>query len=166
MKRIRGGAERKSQKGTNMTRVCGIDFGLVVFAAVSDGKIVKIEGTRNLTNTAQAILELVAYVGEKYDVIVVEGLKGTGSIAHAIRWFKKSMKRQYPGKRVISADNNYPSTKLCNACGRFNNLGSSRMYICIGCGAEEDRDLNAAKNLKDWHTRGQYWKDDSWWTDD
>lgn len=44
----------------------------------------------------------------------------------------------------------YPSSKTCRHCGRIkNDLGlSDRIYRC-SCGYIEDRDLNAALNLKD-----------------
>ena len=44
----------------------------------------------------------------------------------------------------------FPSTKTCNACGRINDALTlkDRHWVCA-CGAEHDRDLNAAKNIKD-----------------
>ena len=44
----------------------------------------------------------------------------------------------------------YPSTKMCRACGRINDTLklADRHWVCE-CGAEHDRDLNAAKNIKD-----------------
>lgn len=48
------------------------------------------------------------------------------------------------------ADRNFPSTKTCSCCGNvFNNtLTRDRMFICSECGYTEDRDLNAAYNLR------------------
>ena len=47
---------------------------------------------------------------------------------------------------------NYPSTQLCHVCGYKNiNLRgntSIRSWICPSCGTEHDRDINAAKNIK------------------
>ena len=47
----------------------------------------------------------------------------------------------------------YPSSKLCHACGCINqNLKlSDRVFHC-DCGYIEDRDLNAALNLRDAET--------------
>ena len=51
-------------------------------------------------------------------------------------------------KRTIRVGRFFPSTKLCSECGRLNpNLTlSGRAWLC-GCGAQHDRDLNAAKNI-------------------
>ncbi len=57
------------------------------------------------------------------------------------------------GNNFIQADLFYPSTQLCNCCGHrlegSNKLKlQDRIYKCPKCGNEEDRDINAAKNLK------------------
>lgn len=51
------------------------------------------------------------------------------------------------GIPVIKADRNYPSSKLCSRCG---NRGYfyHRNFKCPICGYIEDRDLNAAYNLR------------------
>ena len=51
---------------------------------------------------------------------------------------------------LIKADSNYPSTKMCSCCGNTiaNTLTRDRMFICSECGYKEDRDLNAAYNLR------------------
>ena len=51
---------------------------------------------------------------------------------------------------LIIADSNYPSTKMCSCCGNTiaNTLTRDRMFICSACGYKEDRDLNAAYNLR------------------
>jgi putative transposase len=48
------------------------------------------------------------------------------------------------------ADRFYPSSKLCSSCGSVKHdlKLRDRVYICGTCGAEIDRDLNAAMNLK------------------
>ncbi|MEU4807674.1 IS607 family element RNA-guided endonuclease TnpB [Nocardia fluminea] len=53
------------------------------------------------------------------------------------------------GSILVSAERFYPSTKTCSGCGRRKpNLSlSERSYVCEHCGAEIDRDLNAAVNL-------------------
>lgn len=50
---------------------------------------------------------------------------------------------------LIIADKWFPSSKLCNNCGcvKSNLKLSVRTYTC-SCGYVEDRDINAAKNLK------------------
>ena len=50
--------------------------------------------------------------------------------------------------QIILADRFYPSSKICNHCGKIkHNLKlSDRIYKC-DCGYTEDRDINASKNL-------------------
>ena len=59
------------------------------------------------------------------------GLSGfLARLAHRCRWF--------------------PSSKLCGQCGDRNDslTLSDRRWVCPNCGAENERDLNAALNLK------------------
>lgn len=55
------------------------------------------------------------------------------------------------GIKLIVADRWYPSSKLCNCCGKIKKdlKLSDRIYRCE-CGYIEDRDVNAAKNLMDY----------------
>lgn len=51
-------------------------------------------------------------------------------------------------KHLAVIDRWYPSTKLCRECGTLNTLTlADRVWTC-GCGAEHDRDLNAAQNIR------------------
>lgn len=51
---------------------------------------------------------------------------------------------------LVIADPAYPSTKRCSCCGNIigNKLKRGRVFKCCECGYEEDRDLNAAYNLR------------------
>lgn len=51
---------------------------------------------------------------------------------------------------LIIADKHFPSTKTCSCCGNSddNILTRDRMFKCRGCGYIEDRDMNAAYNLR------------------
>jgi putative transposase len=53
------------------------------------------------------------------------------------------------GARLVTADKFYPSSKLCSQCGRLNRdlKLSNRVFRCLECGLENDRDLNSALNL-------------------
>lgn len=53
------------------------------------------------------------------------------------------------GKNLILIDRFFPSSKTCSCCGVINkNLKlSDREWFCV-CGAEHDRDINAAVNIK------------------
>jgi putative transposase len=54
------------------------------------------------------------------------------------------------GTAVVLANRWYPSSKLCARCGeRYDKLGlNERIWTCATCGAQHDRDVNAAINLK------------------
>jgi len=55
------------------------------------------------------------------------------------------------GKHIIKADRYFPSSQMCHACGTLNPAVRDvciRRWICPVCGAEHDRDHNAAINLK------------------
>ena len=61
-------------------------------------------------------------------------------------------KALWRGGRFIKADWHFPSSKLCHGCGyRFALLDLSiREWCCPGCGLINDRDGNAALNLRDY----------------
>lgn len=52
---------------------------------------------------------------------------------------------------IYVADRFFPSSKTCNSCGCIKDslALSERVFRCEHCGAEIDRDLNAALNLRD-----------------
>ena len=54
------------------------------------------------------------------------------------------------GVKIVEADTFYPSSKTCSACGSKNSdlSLSDRTYHCSDCGHTQDRDLNAAINLR------------------
>ena len=54
------------------------------------------------------------------------------------------------GVKIVEADTFYPSSKTCSDCGTVDsNLSlSDRTYHCSTCSHTQDRDLNAAINLK------------------
>jgi putative transposase len=58
-------------------------------------------------------------------------------------------KAQWYGRTVVAVDRWYPSSKTCSACGRINPTMPLRVrsWTCPGCGADHDRDVNAAKNI-------------------
>lgn len=56
------------------------------------------------------------------------------------------------GVKLVVADRFYPSSKTCNGCGNVKDtltLGD-RTYVCDCCGHTQDRDVNAALNLRGW----------------
>jgi putative transposase len=59
-------------------------------------------------------------------------------------------KAAWCGRVLHVVDRYYPSSQLCSACGeRHRDLRlQDRRWTCSGCGAEHDRDVNAATNLE------------------
>ena len=52
---------------------------------------------------------------------------------------------------LVIVDRFFASTKICHNCGNKKKMKlSDRLYICPICGYIEDRDLNAALNIRDW----------------
>lgn len=59
-------------------------------------------------------------------------------------------KCKWQGKQFHQIDRFFPSSKLHAACGTLNTLSlADRTFVCQGCGEVLDRDLNAARNIKE-----------------
>lgn len=54
------------------------------------------------------------------------------------------------GCKVLRASQFFPSSKLCSGCGTKNDVGRKTYWTCFDCNMLHDRDINAAKNLKNW----------------
>lgn len=71
-----------------------------------------------------------------------------------VSWYELTRQLEYKakwnGRKYIKIDTFYASSQLCSVCG-YQNLDikdlSVRTWICPECGAEHDRDINAAKNI-------------------
>jgi len=101
-------------------------------------------------------------VSERPSVIVIEdlGIKGmmknhclAGAISDAsMAEFRRQLeyKAKWYGSRVLVADRFFPSSKLCSKCGRKNKKLElkDRRWACKHCHKTHDRDLNAARNLR------------------
>ena len=59
-------------------------------------------------------------------------------------------KAQWSGRTLSVVDRWYPSSKTCSACGAVNKALTlnQRNWTCPSCGAEHDRDDNAAVNIE------------------
>ena len=104
-----------------------------------------------------------ALVEQKPRFITVEDLNVTGMIKNRhlskavseqrFYSFREKLRRKAEiiGIEVRIADRFYPSSKTCHACGHVHSglKLKDRVYVCPACGFTEDRDLNAALNLRD-----------------
>ena len=110
---------------------------------------------RRLAFCHQLTTELI----RKYDTICLEDLNVVGIQkfnGHIVKdnifaMFRRQLeyKAVLYDKRVVIIDRWFPSSKTCNECGAIKSELSlnERIYECEHCGAVEDRDLNAAKNI-------------------
>ena len=96
-----------------------------------------------------------------YDLICTENLKVSGmqkfngSMVNDAGWSKLLSMVKYKstlkGKHMVSIHRYAPSTKTCNHCGTVKPIQiSERTYNCDKCGTSQDRDINAALNIRDW----------------
>jgi len=60
-------------------------------------------------------------------------------------------KAEWYGVNILRIGQFEPSSKTCNNCGYINkNLQlEDRVWVCNNCNTKLDRDINAAKNIKD-----------------
>ena len=87
----------------------------------------------------------------------VKGMMSDHRLAKAIgdaSWSGFYRKLEYKmadhGGVLVRVPRSYPSSQRCNCCGKINREVrdlSVRRWTCPDCGAEHDRDINAAKNI-------------------
>lgn len=108
------------------------------------------------------IHKLTRKLTTNFEVICIEDLNVKGMVKNrrlarsimdcSFYEFKRQLeyKSVWYGGVLEIADRFFPSSKLCSSCDEKNkNLKlEQRTWTCITCGVEHDRDLNAAKNLK------------------
>ena len=108
--------------------------------------------------------KLTTMLTRNYSTVVIEDLNVKGMMANhklarlvadmGFFEFRRQLmyKAETTGTNVVVADRWFPSSKRCNCCGferRDLDLGV-RDWICEQCGAQLDRDENAAINLKNY----------------
>jgi putative transposase len=112
---------------------------------------------------ADALHKATTDLAARYETIVGEDLNVTGMLANrrlaravADQGFGQARrmlgyKTTQNGGRLVVADRWYPSSKTCSACGwRKPSLTlAERTFTCEACGLVLDRDVNAARNLRD-----------------
>lgn len=97
----------------------------------------------------------------EHDAVVLEDLnvKGLGRTnlaksVHDAGWamlrFQLTYKARWQRKHLVVIGRFFPSSRLCTACGCINSdlTLADREWAC-GCGVSHDRDLNAARNIRD-----------------
>ena len=109
-------------------------------------------------------------IATEYDAVVVEDIDlrnmaqclKLGKNVHdngfgMFRIFLK-YKLEEQGKQFVKIDKWFPSSKMCHCCGIIKEdlQLSDRWYVC-DCGYENDRDYNAAMNIRDCGTRLLAW---------
>lgn len=102
-------------------------------------------------------------LSDAYDYICIEDLDMKG-MSQALKFGKTvadnswgrftsllQYKMEEKGKHLIKVDRFYPSSQTCHCCGALNPEIKDmkiRRWACPECGAEHDRDHNAAINIK------------------
>ena len=102
------------------------------------------------------------HLAEDYDAVCIETLN-MQAMSRLLRFWKSvsdnsfgklremlSYKLLLRGKRLILVDKWYASSQLCSECGYRNRAVKDlkiRQWKCPSCGAEHDRDINAAINI-------------------
>ncbi len=111
---------------------------------------------------ANALNQLPPMLVERFDVIAIEDLNVEGMLKNHKQArviadmspgeFRRPLQYQAAqrGKTVSVVDRCYPSSKTCSACGykRAKMPLSVRAWMCPACGIHQDRDINAAINLR------------------
>jgi putative transposase len=110
---------------------------------------------------ADALHKATTALAAKYETVVLEDLNVAGMtrnrrLARAVADQGFGQARQMLGYKtawnggvLAVADRWYPSSKMCSACGsvKAKLTLAKRVFLCEHCGHEEDRDVNAARNL-------------------
>lgn len=108
---------------------------------------------------ADGIHKMTTGLAAKASIIALETLNVAGmrknrklSRAIADAAFSEIVRQLgYKAQRVVQVAPFYPSSKTCNACGSINPVLTLdiRVWVCPACGTRLDRDVNAARNIRD-----------------
>ncbi len=107
--------------------------------------------------------KLTTEISDTYDIVCMEDLD-MKKISQSFNLGKRTYDNSYglfnrllqykmrdKGKLILYVDRYYPSSKLCSNCGYIKKdlKLSDRVWECPKCGTVHDRDINAAKNIKE-----------------
>jgi len=169
LRRLRIRSRRLSRKLEAARAAAGI-IGRIV-------KGTRLPASKNRTRGALALARLQARIARvrrdfthklttrlcrENQAVAVEDLNVRGMLANArlsraiidVGFYELRRQLQYKaaryGTHIVLADRWYPSSKLCSGCGTRNGglAPGERTWTCAGCGAQHDRDVNAAINLQ------------------
>lgn len=103
-------------------------------------------------------------IANQYDGAAVEDLNmrnmsnsefgnGKATMDNGYGMFRSMLEYKFKrrGKNLVKVAWNYPSSQMCHCCGSINPKVkdlSVRKWICPECGAVQDRDINAAINIR------------------
>ena len=108
-----------------------------------------------------AMHEATTKLVRQHQIICIEDLFVKGMNQHpklarqladaAFGEFRRQLeyKAKWYGRTLVAVDRWYPSSKTCSCCGHvLDELRlDQREWMCLMCGTEHDRDINAAKNV-------------------
>ena len=116
-----------------------------------------------ITNTRKDYLHKMTHeIISENQVIVSEDLQIKNMVKNHhlaksisdVSWYELTRqlgyKAEWNGRKYIKINTFYASSQLCSVCGYQNTEIkdlSIREWLCPGCGAKHDRDINAAKNI-------------------
>jgi len=110
---------------------------------------------------ADALHKATSMLAARYETVVIEDLNVAGMrqnrrLARAVgdQGFGEARrmlvyKTTWNGGTLVTADRWFPSSKTCSECGavKAKLTLKERTFRCESCGHQEDRDVNAARNL-------------------
>jgi len=126
-------------------KAVGIDLGITHFAITSDGT--KHGNPKSYRKYEKKLA--------KYQKRLAKKQKGSErNRGSAITFARERDLVKNPGFcKARKVDRFFPSSKTCNHCSRLHQIGEMpldiRSWQCPKCGTLHDRDINAAKNIKD-----------------
>lgn len=121
--------------------------------------------TRHAANQRKDFLQKQSTaIAKQYDAVIVEDLdmnamansgfgNGKATLDNGYGMFLNMLEYKLAdhGKPLIRVSKWFPSSQVCSSCGEQNTAVKNlqiRHWICPNCGAEHDRDTNAAINIR------------------
>lgn len=126
-------------------KAVGLDLGLTALVTLDDGE--KVDHPRLLKKYGVKLADLQRSLHRKE-----RGSRNRDKARQEIELLRQlRYKCAWYGRTLVIVDRFFPSTRRCSACGVTGpKLDLSvRGWSCDGCGAVHDRDVNAARNLRE-----------------